>query len=585
MGILLGSTLLSTTQCALKKVGRDPDATGASSNDGSGASAGFGGGGPSGGGNSGGASGGGPGSGGSPSGGGPGSGGSPSGGGPMTGDACDDEGAFDCAGTASRSRLVCQDGEWTAGQACPTDELCDSESTDGDCKPVLEECMGREPGAPYCVGPDRRVCGADLVTVMSTTCDTDDHCTYSTTDTCAVCLPNEADCQGQTLLVCNETRTGFDETECTSEPCNATARACSTDECTESQLDCQGDVLVICNETLSGFDELEDCTELGPEGHCDLQNLECDACQPGNATCNNDGRDVCDQDGQGTMFEACDPGSCSGPAGSAVCSCPVAPSECTDEGTFCNGDSVDTCGLDADDCLIVTDSNLCQGSLICTGSFPDAACTCPTVTQCDAAGEMNGSYCSGGGNLATCTADAQSCQELEPTTCAVLANEGCFGSHPNARCELAMGNTSDTGENQSLDPNLLYAVPVTVSETVTLRRLGLVAGAAASGVRLMLYADSGGPAGLLAGSLTGHSVALGRNEYNVDYPASPPILTPGTYWLAILVQSSTSLDLSGTVGVRYRSAGTTWPVTPPDPFGTAVSATLSRMSLYLIGRP
>lgn len=505
---------------------------------------------------------------------------------PDEGSACEEEGAFACVGKASAARYICQDGSWVVGDSCEEGQLCDNSSDEGECAEVLEECLGRQSGQAFCDGATRKVCGQDLVDVSQALCDSNQHCTEASGAACAKCLPGEHACEGQDLQVCNDELTGFDFIKtCTDQKCSATAGDCSDYACAEGQKRCTtGGILEICNEDRSGFDVLEDCGE----NLCDFDTLSCDVCVADSASCETTtSRLVCDSEGMGESEIECATGTCSGSDGSAICSCPTSPSDCSGAGSVCRTGQLATCGLDGNDCLVTTSTTSCPGVQVCTGSFPSAACSCPTATLCDAAGEMSGSYCSNSSTRVTCSADAQSCQGATTNDCGVASGtESCFGSHPNSKCELAVGQATATGTRLNFSANYVYLVSVTVPQSMQLRRLGFV-GSSSGAVVMVIYNNSGSSPGTLVTKTAISSVTDGRNEYATN---ATPTLAAGSYWVGVLAEAALFYDTAApSVPVYYKNYG------PPvdgnfanhvldSPFSGS-STSVANASFYLIGRP
>jgi hypothetical protein len=262
-----------------------------------------------------------------------------------------------------------------------------------------------------------------------------------------------------------------------------------------------------------------------------------------------------------------------------------APPTCSD---------INECALDSDDCDTspVAASNNVAGGFNCTCPSPyvgnghgASGCTCPTVLACDAGNEQNGSYCSSSATLVTC-ANNNGCQQATSTTCADVANETCSGAHPNAVCEKAFGYPTDGGGTGTLGSAFLFAVPFTLTQSLTVKRIGLIARAASSGVRLAIYEGSTGPTTWKASALGG-TVAAGRNEYPINDPppSSPVTLPPGSYWIAVVVQASTQFAQGAIGSVRYKA----WsPWNTPFPTGTLAPITsdsLATPNLYVVGIP
>jgi hypothetical protein len=285
--------------------------------------------------------------------------------------------------------------------------------------------------------------------------------------------------------------------------------------------------------------------------------------------------------------------ACDNNAGSYDCDCPGGYSG---NGHGANGCAdVDECMLNTDDCDTspVAGCANTSGSYNCSCPSPytgdghgSNGCSCPTVTACDAAGEMSGSYCSSQTVRATC-ANNNGCQSLSTSTCTNLAAERCAGAHPNAKCEIVAGYPTDGGGQGNLLTTTLFGVPFTVSQPITLTRLGFLTTAASSGVRLAVYQDSAGSPGTWRASALMGTVVSGRNEVPIDDPplSNPVTLAAGNYWIFIVGQATISLRQGALGSVRYR----TWsPWNSPFPTGALTptsSDSLARPNLYVVGTP
>ena len=263
-------------------------------------------------------------------------------------------------------------------------------------------------------------------------------------------------------------------------------------------------------------------------------------------------------------------------------------------GVVCNDDN--ECTLDTDDCdssPAASCSNT-PGSFDCSCPAPYLGtghgangCTCPSEPLCDSASEQNGSYCASSSTRVTCSSN-NGCQQAASTTCANLALEKCVGSYPSSVCEQVAGFPTDGGSQGTLASTTLFAVPFTLTQPLTLTRIGLIAKAASSGVRLAVYAaDGSGALATYKASATTGTIAAGRNEYAVtDPPSSSPVtLAAGNYWIAVAVQASTQLAQGGSGSVRYNVSWSPWDKSFPAGTLTTAPDTLARVNLYVVGKP
>lgn len=129
-----------------------------------------------------------------------------------------------------------------------------------------------------------------------------------------------------------------------------------------------------------------------------------------------------------------------------------------------------------------------------------------------------------------CGADpacGESCGDCEP-------NETCLDD--GAYCGAEYGYGDDFGYSNLANPDVMFGHRFTLPVAATLERFGVLAGAAGN-VRMALYThDGGGPAALVAQSGE-FAVLAGSNEHAVAEVA----LVPGDYWIAIVLEASTSL--------------------------------------------
>jgi hypothetical protein len=366
------------------------------------------------------------------------------------GDPCSDEGAEKCARSASTGRLLCEDGAWVATSPCDAGELCDSSSDPpGQCEVVPEECRGRTPGAGFCEGTTRVVCGPDLVTVERRECASLQHCSLATGPECAVCLPNDYRCTDDTLERCSDELTGWGEVEtCMNEPCNADAGACTSYACANpGDRRCMNDRLEECNADRSGFDLVDLCDQ----GLCDPVALECDRCVAGSKGCaNGTTRRLCSDDGQmqtepscptdsehctgaGVCVECTGNGDCQPMNSCYVAACNTGTGRCED--TF-RGANVDCAGgghcTAAGACVQCTLPEHCTTTTPCTTATCRSNNTCGTdpfdfsrdVDNCGACGTMcSSSHVS----TRTCSSSTcqPSCQSGWATCNAASVNDGC----------------------------------------------------------------------------------------------------------------------------------------------------------------
>jgi hypothetical protein len=110
------------------------------------------------------------------------------------GDACPSEGARSCSGHATQMPLLCKGSVWEPEPACADDARCDTAAgaTQGQCRPIAKECMGQQPGVPFCDADVQRVC-ADLVSSQIVPCGDQHHCVASDAGVTCACIPGFID--------------------------------------------------------------------------------------------------------------------------------------------------------------------------------------------------------------------------------------------------------------------------------------------------------------------------------------------------------------------------------------------------------
>ncbi len=401
------------------------------------------------------------------------------------GGACQD-GALRCDGVGQVARSLCVGGTWTSAEPCGDGQLCDSQAlSPGECSAVLEECLGRTPDLGFCSGAQRIVCGPDLVTSMSETCSSAQHCIQSTGPSCAACVLGQAKCEGDSLWLCSDDRSGFKpNTECNAGECNAQLGRCTALLCDPNVYDCVNNDLVVCNQAGTANTTVKACGT----GTCDKGNKRCNVCEPNQVLgCGADGnQQVCAPDGQSIISRSCasvDPTKtvCTG-VGICV-GCKPLSNTCQNSTTLvtCSGlgvASVSACS--GTTCVVDQCTGECApGELQCAGSASPArqqcgptgafsvAATCAGETLCDTAsvpagvcrGVVNGCVgkkpgdvvCDGstrlvcGPDLVTATskscASAAYCQQGNGAECATcITNE-----HVCAGAQLRVCNATHTG--------------------------------------------------------------------------------------------------------------------------------------------
>ncbi|HEX4406981.1 MAG TPA: hypothetical protein VH560_19215 [Polyangia bacterium] len=173
------------------------------------------------------------------------------------------------------------------------------------------------------------------------------------------------------------------------------------------------------------------------------------SCTLGAKRCGTTGLETCIMIGTCPAFGAdvaC-PGreTCQGVAPAAACACPTAPAGCTGAGSVCLSGNAVTCDVDEQACIYQKSVDTCATGKPCGGTFPAAACTCPTPPA--VCGGKGGTYCSGTAAVVTCALDANGCLAMTQTTpcgattpCSVTNNVAtCSCAAPPAECAAGAG--------------------------------------------------------------------------------------------------------------------------------------------------
>ncbi len=269
--------------------------------------------------------------------------------------------------------------------------------------------------------------------------------------------------------------------------------------------------------------------------------------------------------------------TCQGAYPNAACTCPAAPADCSSAGNVCRAGALATCGLDASGCLATTGTTTCPGVQLCSGAFPNSACTCPAPTSECSLGV--GSYCASSSTRVTCYTDANSC--YGSTTVSCQGGSFCASPFPNGMCQApsALGWHTDLGGMGNHSPNVLLGVSFTVTATVTLRHFGLIS-RAASNVDMVLY--SGVTPTTLVASVSAQNVAVGRNEYAVT---AQPTLAAGTYWIMAVFNATTAIAHDGTAATPSRYVAHTYSNPLPGTLSATTMYSGSNMNYYVLVLP
>lgn len=153
----------------------------------------------------------------------------------VLGDPCSEKGKLACAGHAQKLQLLCDGSKWIPNGTCSGAQVCDPREgpTAGSCQDPAAGCAGKSPGATFCEGAVRNICGPDLLTVSSVICASDALCQGGTGDQCAVCLAGQHECEGANLMMCapDHLKWSFDKACPSQALCDAFNGTCGQAQC------------------------------------------------------------------------------------------------------------------------------------------------------------------------------------------------------------------------------------------------------------------------------------------------------------------------------------------------------------------
>jgi hypothetical protein len=125
-----------------------------------------------------------------------------------------------------------------------------------------------------------------------------------------------------------------------------------------------------------------------------------------------------------------------------------------------------------------------------------------------------------------------------------VCGESCAGCDPGETClddgewcGTEIGQPDALGFSGDVNPNVLFGHRITVAEAVDLRRFGVIADGSGT-ARMALFAHDGNGPSLLLAESEEMDLFAGNNESEI----SPLPLDPGTYWIGIVVEGTTSLE-------------------------------------------
>jgi len=498
---------------------------------------------------------------------------------------------------------------------------------------VLGACENHEckPSADFCSGKTVRTCADNgLSSTETKTCSASQYCD-ATTAKCqdGICAPNQPACNGNTATSCNASGSGYvaGGTACkANETCEG--GACLEHVCTPSASYCQGQDVKKCaanglSSTVSSTcGANKTCVAVGASASC------AGVCGPGQTTCDGNGFQPCDTNGQWgkkvpcKTNQTCDGGSCTAiPSNNLNCD------DDSDNACETNLASTSTCGSTCANvitCSAQHGTPSCGGGacgISCGSGYGDCGGTndgCETNVgtspdNCSACGKTCSSNhmatrtCSGGVCSGDCASGYGDCDTNKQTN-GCETNTNTNASHCGA-CGMAckyrscvsgscnastFGNDGLPGQTTiKLLKNTLWAFKLGITppggeSTTLLQALGIamvVDGIDLSAhVRIGLYADSGAgaPKGLEA-QTTPLTTVNGRNEQLLSSAVS---VSSGSHWLAVVadrdirVHADTSTNSWANTPLTYANISSL-PATFPLPSST----TLERGHLFAVTTP
>jgi hypothetical protein len=340
-----------------------------------------------------------------------------------------------CAAGGSGLRERCIGGYWTASSACATAETC---TAAGVCSAIAELCRGSG-GQAVCDGQGALlVCNPDATVASQQLCKGAAHCRAGlASGSCAACIPNEEHhCSGVTLEVCAADGTGFTKvTDCpTAALCNELVGKCTTATCDAGKTACMGDTLTRCNADGTGFTNQTACGS----GLCDAAGGDCNVCQPGEKSCDQNNVLTCNAEGQRRDSAACPSGGkCVGAGKCVAC---TADGDCS---SMTSGCKVGSCGTDYS-CTSknapdqVTKCSTASGAGVC-----QAGSCVPCIGDGDCANRPGTPICSQNSCVA-CT-NTRGCTSSQTCTDAgCVANCGNGVVDPSEECDAGPGSAWPT---------------------------------------------------------------------------------------------------------------------------------------------
>jgi cysteine-rich repeat protein len=186
----------------------------------------------------------------------------------LIGAPCEEQRELRCAGAASDSVLACEDGTWVIAERCDRGRRCDSRRP--ACMSVVPGCTRLAPGASFCDGTTRHVCGPDLVTDTSEACEgrcVSGECMPSSCGDGVVGAPEECD-DG------NDSDDDDCPSTCKKARCGDGYTWEGHEECDDGNLSNDDDCLTVCLDATCG----DGVVQTGQEECDDKNSIDTDDC-------------------------------------------------------------------------------------------------------------------------------------------------------------------------------------------------------------------------------------------------------------------------------------------------------------------
>jgi hypothetical protein len=455
---------------------------------------------------------------------------------------CPTAGALQCNAAFTGLESCAADAQgclvWTASTTCSLNQACAYEATgaactcDNSCTAGHSECRGAVIWActadtDGCLGMAR---GTDCAATSESCAVTAD--TAACVSTCTTpCTPEDAtrcNTANDAIETCTDAGGGClqwqETTDCTTtdQLCDDTGVAACVDECVP---DCTTAAATRCN---AADDAIETCADAG--GGC-LQWRETTDCTTTDQICDDTGTAACVDEcvptcttAAATQCNAADDAietctdvdgcllwqettaclateTCDDTSGTPDCA-PICTDACTTAGdTQCSGSVIQTCGMGAEGCLVLTDGTDCADtSQACNDTAEPAVCEVICTPDCTTEDALQ---CTATETLETCTDVGAGCLQWQltdncperglacddaatPPACGGLIAAGsCAAPIPVIVSGLMLAGTNfltDFADHQSLagtdcvtrtgSSDAVFSVALTAGESVVLREMG-----------------------------------------------------------------------------------------------------------------